>query len=60
MPSVVCHIHYIDLCDLQEDDFDILPMGRLARDSAIFRKEGDAGIIPRNILMGKYFVFIKY
>jgi len=28
-------------------------MGRLARQSAIFRREGDTGVIPRNILMGK-------
>jgi len=27
-------------------------MGRLARDSAIFRKEGELGVIPRNIIMG--------
>lgn len=45
---------YVITLTFQEDDLDILPIGRLARDSAIFRKEGASGIIPRNIVMGKH------
>ena len=42
----------LTLC-FQEDDLDILPIGRLSRDSAVFRKEGDTGIMARNLVMGK-------
>lgn len=38
---------------VQEDEFDLLPMGRLARDSAIFRKAGGKGIMERQLLLGK-------
>ena len=38
----------------QEDEKDILPIGRMSRDSAIFRKEGDSGIMVRNLVMGKW------
>lgn len=37
----------------QEDAKDALPIGRLSRDSAVFRKEGDAGVLVRKLVMGK-------
>ncbi|XP_069108405.1 myosin light chain kinase, smooth muscle-like isoform X3 [Argopecten irradians] len=35
----------------REDELDILPIGRISRDSAIFRREGEQGIIAKNIIM---------
>ena len=31
----------------------MLPIGRLSRDSAVFRKEGDAGVLVRKLVMGE-------
>ena len=45
-------MHYV----FQEDEKDILPIGRMSRDSAIFRKEGDTGIMVRNLVMGKLLI----
>ncbi|XP_025104057.1 titin homolog isoform X1 [Pomacea canaliculata] len=35
----------------KEDAKDALPIGRLSRDSAVFRKEGDAGVLVRKLVM---------
>ena len=40
--------------NFQEDELDILPIGRLSRDSAIFRNEGGEGILSRELIMGKF------
>lgn len=31
----------------------MLPIGRLSRDSAVFRKEGDEGVLVRKLVMGE-------
>lgn len=49
--SCICLINTHSL--FQEDAQDALPMGRLSRDSAVFRKEGDEGILVRKLVMGK-------
>ena len=37
----------------QEDALDVLPIGRLSRDSADMRKEGGQGIVMRKLVMGE-------
>lgn len=37
----------------QEDEMDVLPIGRLSRQSAVMRREGDLGIVMRKLVMGK-------
>ncbi|KAK3083179.1 hypothetical protein FSP39_015849 [Pinctada imbricata] len=45
------HKEYRDRMRHKEDDLDILPIGRLSRDSAIFRREGDKGVLSRQLIM---------
>ncbi|ESO95959.1 hypothetical protein LOTGIDRAFT_176638 [Lottia gigantea] len=45
------HKDYRDRQRHKEDEQDILPIGRLSRDSAIFRKEGETGVMMRELIM---------
>ena len=49
--STVHHKDYRNRTKHKEDDLDVLPMGRLSRDSAVMRKEGDGGFM-RKLVMG--------
>ncbi|CAG2187953.1 Myosin light chain kinase, smooth muscle,Myosin light chain kinase family member 4,Death-associated protein kinase 2,Myosin light chain kinase 3,Death-associated protein kinase 1,Death-associated protein kinase 3,Myosin light chain kinase 2, skeletal/cardiac muscle [Mytilus edulis] len=49
--STLHHKDYHDKHRHKEDDLDLLPIGKLSRNSAIFRKEGDDGVFARNLVM---------
>ncbi|KAL8593185.1 hypothetical protein ACOMHN_009840 [Nucella lapillus] len=49
--STAYHRDYRDRTKHKEDDQDVLPIGRLSRDSAVFRKEGDEGVLVRKLVM---------
>lgn len=57
--STLHHKDYHDKHRHKEDDLDLLPIGKLSRNSAIFRKEGDDGVFARNLVMGKLYVHNK-
>lgn len=45
------HKDYLYRTRNKNKEFDLLPIGCLARDSAIFRREGDKGILARELVM---------
>uniref|UniRef100_A0A0B7BSV9 Uncharacterized protein n=1 Tax=Arion vulgaris TaxID=1028688 RepID=A0A0B7BSV9_9EUPU len=49
--STAHHKDYRTRTKHKEDELDVLPIGRLSRDSAVMRKEGDQGIVMRNLVM---------
>ncbi|RUS90387.1 hypothetical protein EGW08_001882, partial [Elysia chlorotica] len=49
--STAGHKHYRDRTKRKEDALDVLPIGRLSRDSADMRKEGGQGIVMRKLVM---------
>ncbi|KAK7507540.1 hypothetical protein BaRGS_00001475, partial [Batillaria attramentaria] len=57
--STVHHKDYRDRTKHKEDADDALPMGRLSRDSAVFRKEGDEGVLVRKLVMGQLNVLVR-
>jgi hypothetical protein len=58
---ITFHKDYKDKHRHKEDDLDLLPIGKLSRNSAIFRKESDDGVFARNLVLGKVdFIYSKF
>ncbi|KAH9498301.1 hypothetical protein Btru_006486 [Bulinus truncatus] len=49
--STAHHKDYRTRTKHKEDELDALPIGKLSRDSAVLRKEGDVGVVMRNLVM---------